>query len=152
MTVTVDVGNLLTWLGPLLGLAVLAYGVYRLVRGIRSFFAGRSFGWDDRHIMRQRWEEVERMAQQPGEMGRKMAIVEADKLLDHALKTLSMPGATLGERLKFAQYKYPDLQQVWWAHKVRNQLVHEATSHLDPTIGRRAIKSFKRALERLGAI
>jgi hypothetical protein len=133
-------------------LGTVGFGALFLFGKIRGLIAGRYFDQDDRHVMRQRWQEVERMSRAEGEMSRKMAIVEADKLLDHALKTLAMPGSTLGERLKFAQYKYPELANVWWAHKVRNQLVHEASSHLDPAIGRRAVKAFKRALERLGAI
>ena len=152
MTVTIDVGTAISWIGPVLGLAFLIFGVLWMVWRLKNFIARRNFGWDDRHVMQQRWHEVEKLAGGPGEMSRKMAIVEADKLLDHALKSMAMPGNTLGERLKFAQYRYPELSKVWWAHKVRNQLVHEASSHLDPIIGRRAIKSFKRALERLGAL
>jgi hypothetical protein len=85
-------------------------------------------------------------------MGRKLAVIEADKLLDSALKSLAMPGMTLGERLKFAQYKYPELRDVWFAHKIRNQLAHEASFHLDAGMARSALKAFRRALERLGAL
>jgi hypothetical protein len=152
MTVEIDFGTIFTWIGPLAALGAVGWSVISGFKRLRMLFARRGFDERDRDETRRRWREVEQMTQQPGEMGRKMAVLEADKLLDQALKSLSMPGATLGERLKFAAYKYPDLREVWWAHRVRNQLAHEATSHLDAAVARRAIAQFKRALERLGAL
>ena len=152
MTLTIDVGSagkviaVLAFAGVVLAIAAL------LVSRVRGFFASRSFDAGDREAMRTRWREIERTLDAPGEMSRKVAIIEADKLLDHALKSLAMAGTTLGERLRFAQYKYPELRDVWWAHRVRNQLVHEASFHLDATVARRAIKAFEKALMRIGAI
>lgn len=48
-----------------------------------------------REQIRVHWEEIEKIAGS-GRMGAKMAIVEADKLLDAALKSLTLPGTTLG--------------------------------------------------------
>ena len=63
-----------------------------------------------------------------------------------------MPGDNMGQRLKYACNKYEPLKKVWWAHKIRNQLVHESTFHLDRRTGERAVKAFKKALETLGAL
>ncbi|HTM68415.1 MAG TPA: hypothetical protein VL426_03890 [Candidatus Binatia bacterium] len=152
MTLTIDVGTagkviaVLAFAG--VGIAIVAL----LVSRVRGFFASRAFEVRDRETMRRRWREIEQMLSAPGEMSRKVAVLEADKLLDYALKALAMPGTTLGERLKFAQYKYPELRDVWWAHKVRNQLAHEASYHLDPSVARSALKAFEKALTRVGAI
>lgn len=152
MTLTIDVASafkvivVLVFAGITIGIVLL------LVGKVRGFFASRAFDGQDRETMRKRWAEIERMSETQGEMSRKLAVIEADKLLDYALKALAMPGMTLGERLKFAQYKYPELRDVWPAHKIRNQLAHEATFHLDAGMARRALQSFRRALERLGAI
>lgn len=94
------------------------------------------------------WLEIEKVAD-TGPMGAKMAIIEADKLLDAALKSMSMAGTTLGERLKFAQYKYPELRRVWNAHKLRNQLVHETTFQISPREAHYALNDFKKALKTL---
>jgi hypothetical protein len=152
MSVTIDFAGLLSWLGPLVGGAAVIYILFAGMRRLRGFFARRKFDSRDRSELQRRWREVEAMLAMPGEMSRKMAILEADKLLDQALKSLSMPGQTLGERLKFAQYKHPELRDVWWAHRVRNQLAHEASGHLDASVAKRAVASFRKALERLGAI
>lgn len=152
MTLTIDVGTagkviaVLAFIG--VGIAIVSLIVSR----IRGFFASRGFEPGDRETMRRRWREIEQMLSTPGEMSRKVAVLEADKLLDFALKALAFPGMTLGERLKFAQYKYPELRDVWWAHKVRNQLAHEASYHLDAGVAKSALKSFEKALLRLGAI
>lgn len=152
MQVTIDLGQA----GKVIVVAVFAavafFIVAMLVKKVRGFFASRAFDVDDRKSFGRRWKEIQKMVDQPGEMNRKLAILEADKLLDHALKSLGMSGETMGERLKFAQYKYPDLRNVWWAHKIRNQLAHEASFRLDAGDARRAMRDFERALTRLGAI
>lgn len=152
MSVTIDIASAVKVIAVIafLGLSV---GIVMMVIGkVKNFFAGRGFEGTDREAMRARWTEIERSADAEGEMGRKLAVIEADKLLDHALKALAMPGATLGERLKFAQYKFPELRDVWWAHKVRNQLAHEASYHLDASMAKNALRAFKKALTRLGAL
>lgn len=152
MTVTIDLVTLFTLIvGGLF--VLLAFGaVIMFAKKVRRFIAARKFDSYDREAMHSRWEEIERMLDDHGEMQLKIAIFEADKLLDHALRSLSFPGNTLGERLRFAAYKYPKIRHVWWAHKVRNQLAHESSYHLDRAVARKAIRSFRRALEILGAV
>jgi len=152
MTLTIDVASAGKFVVFAL-FAVVTIAIVAMVFGnIRRFFTSRKFDATDLAGMRRRWQDVEAMVARGTELDRKMAVLEADKLLDHALKSLSMPGTTLGERLKFAQYKYPDLRDVWPAHRVRNQLAHEAGFRLDPGTARRALNAFQKALSRLGAI
>jgi hypothetical protein len=94
------------------------------------------------------WQEIEKSSGM-GIMGAKLAVIEADKLLDGVLKSMLIPGETLGERLKTAQYSYPDIKKVWPAHKLRNQLVHDATFELTQSQARRALADFKAALQTL---
>jgi len=151
MTVTIDLSRA-AWLGPAaVGLLAVVL-LWLLASRLRRWLAGRHFAGHDLAAMRRRWEEIEALTRQPGEMGRKMAVLEADKLLDYALKSLAMPGNTLGERLRFAGYKWPKLRQVWWAHKIRNQLVHEASYHLDQGIAARAVRSYRAALKLIGIL
>lgn len=60
-------------------------------------------------------------------MHMKSVVIDADKLLDYVMKSRGVKGETMGERLKkvdkyFDKNKY---NQIWSAHKMRNQLVHE---------------------------
>ena len=98
-----------------------------------------------------RWNELAKMAEQ-GTMGAKLAVIEADKLLDHVLKSMMMPGETLGERLKMAAYKYPAIKQVWPAHKLRNQLVHDSAFELRLGDAKRALSDFRAALRALNVL
>jgi hypothetical protein len=104
-----------------------------------------------REQMAARWAEVRKTSQQ-GLMGAKLALMEADTLLDSGLKSMMIPGDTLGERLKVACYKYPKLRDVWWAHKLRNQLAHEASFQISAREAGRALDEFERALKILNVL
>lgn len=145
VTVSFDPASFLKWVGILVA-AVLAYLLVRAAwRGIRRLFRPRLVGLD-RASIELRWRSIEEFTKSGGEMQLKMAVMEADKLLDHALKALAMPGETLGERLKFAAYKYPKISQVWNAHRLRNQLVHESSFYLEPGMARQAVAQYRQAL------
>lgn len=102
-----------------------------------------------REDVQKRWQKIIATSNMNGDMGLKLAIIEADNLLDAALKSLVMPGDTLGERLKVACYKYPKLKNVWWAHKLRNNLVHDHSFHLRGGEAKRALTEFEKALKEL---
>lgn len=104
-----------------------------------------------REQIAERWKQI-RVTSQQGLMGAKLAIMEADTLLDSGLKSLMMPGETLGERLKVACYKYPKLQNVWWAHKLRNQIAHEATFQISSRQAMQALDEFEKALKTLNVL
>ncbi len=151
LTVSFDIASVGKFVGILIA-AVLAFLLFRaLYRGLRRLlFTPRLEGLDRRGIQA-RWAEIERLAGD-GEMNMKIAVMEADKLLDHALKAMAMPGMTLGERLKYAAYKYPKIRDVWQAHRLRNQLVHESSFYLDPSMARRAVKTYHSALRLLNLL
>ena len=81
-----------------------------------------------------------------------MAIVKADKLLDKALCEMGTPGKTMGDRLKRTGTKFTELNKVWYAHKLRNQIAHEYNFEADYNQARHALNTYKQALKDLGAI
>lgn len=81
-----------------------------------------------------------------------LAIIDADKLLDHALKARKYKGKTMGERLVAAQRQIQDNDDVWYGHKLRNRLVHEHDVRLKERDVKDALIGFKRALKDLGAL
>lgn len=127
---------------------VLIFGIWRLKRYLtRPDLMGMS-----REEIRRRWDELRKTSESNGLMGAKLALLEADNLLDSGLKSLMMPGETLGERLKVACYKYPKLKNVWWAHKLRNQLAHESSFQISPRQARQALDEFEKALKILNIL
>ena len=82
-----------------------------------------------------------------------MAVVEGDKLLDKAMMEMGIPGKTMGERLKkCGKEKYSQLNAVWNAHKLRNQIAHEHGFHVEYRQSLHALATYKQALKDLGAI
>ncbi len=79
-----------------------------------------------------------------------LKVMEADKVLDKALKLLGFQGS-LGDKLKQAGPRFRDVNAVWSAHKLRNRLAHELNSSPTPDETKRAMAAFKAALKDLGA-
>jgi hypothetical protein len=150
LTVSFDIASVGTFVAVVIGLAIL----FLLVRGIgrffRKLFAPKLEGLN-RGVIQSRWNEIEKMGEGGG-VNLKVAVMEADALLDYALKALAMPGNTLGERLKFAAYKFPKINNVWNAHRLRNQMAHEASFYLDPVMARKALRDFKDALRLMNVL
>jgi hypothetical protein len=78
-----------------------------------------------------------------------IALMNADKLLDHALKIMGYSG-TLGDKLKKCGSFFHDLNGIWEAHKMRNQLAHEVGSKLSQSECEKYLSKFKRAFRDLG--
>ncbi len=59
----------------------------------------------------------------------KLAIIEADSILDNLLDQLGFKGESLGDKLKMAnQETFPQLTIAWEVHTVRNRIAHEGLS------------------------
>jgi hypothetical protein len=81
-----------------------------------------------------------------------LAIINADKLLDEALKKLKYRGKTMGERMVAAQHEIGDNDGMWFGHKLRNKLVHEDMKKLKKKDVMTALIGFREALKDLGAL
>lgn len=79
-----------------------------------------------------------------------LKIVEADKVLDEALRLLGYEGS-LGEKLKSAGPRFSNLNAVWSAHKLRNKVVHELDAKPNDREVDAAVASIRSALADLGA-
>lgn len=143
----------MTYLGILLVTALL-FGLGLLYLIFRS--AGeKSRSRLDKKVVQEKWQEIEIIMSQGGHSNFQSAVIEADKLLDYALKSLvgNKNRQNMGERLKLARQKFSDYeiyQGVWEAHKVRNQLMHETHYELHSAVAKKTIEQFKRGFRNLG--
>lgn len=115
------------------------------------YIATRRQGKLDKAYFARGWGQVEKLAAVP-ESGASAAIVEADKLLDQALKQAGYPGAKMVERLQSAEHRFRDKEAVWAAHKLRNRLLHEQHVKLGSREAGQTLASFQRALKDLRAL
>lgn len=78
-----------------------------------------------------RWQAVVDYMNSHNEGDWKLAVLEADSMLDSLLDTLNLPGENLGEKLKSADPdKFPKLNKIWEAHNIRNRIAHEGVDFL----------------------
>jgi hypothetical protein len=106
----------------------------------------------DRKFIKKRWREIEQLFRYKKEMNYKLAIIEADKLFDHVLKEMHFQGETMAQRLKMATYKYPKLKNIWWGHKMRNHIVHDAKYTCRYGETKKVLGNYKRAFRDLNVL
>lgn len=99
----------------------------------------------------QRWLAIE---QSVGDDNASMqfAVLQADKLLDKALKEKGFQGETMAQRLASSKKNLSNIKAVWAAHKVRNKIAHEDTVTLNRKLTSQILQCIKRALRDLEAL
>ena len=101
---------------------------------------------------RMKWLAIENQLSRDNQSSCTLAVLNADKLLDQALRERGIRGQTMGERMKTAKETWSNANAVWDAHKLRNQIAHESDHQVTYDDARRAIAGFKQALKDIGAI
>ncbi|MDD5605729.1 MAG: hypothetical protein PHR51_00090 [Patescibacteria group bacterium] len=99
-----------------------------------------------------KWKEIDEMMTSGDQHLWVRAILEADKLVDYVLQEKRIAGETFGERLKNSGALFRNVQSVWEAHKLRNQLVHEVNASINRGQAEQAITRFRAALRELKAL
>lgn len=82
----------------------------------------------------------------------KLAIIEADVILDETLRKRGFAGSSLGERLKsVSPNQLASLQDAWEAHKIRNRIAHEGSDFvLTQRLAQETIARYRRVFEEFG--
>lgn len=101
---------------------------------------------------RSRWLSIETQLSRNDISSHTLCVLNADKLLDQALRDRGIRGNSMAERMKNCQGKWTNGNGVWAAHKVRNKLAHEPDASIDYDRARQALIAYKQALKDLGAI
>lgn len=109
----------------------------------------------DTNFVASKWQEIQQLMGQGKPSAYKVAIMDADKLVDYVLKAKVGSDGNMAERLKKAQKlfsNYSDYQNLWSAHKTRNLIAHEATHELLFPEVKKTISYFEKALRELKAL
>jgi hypothetical protein len=129
--------------------AAIVFGIIILL--LISRFAPKPKRRLNQDYFQKRWLEILQRVKSSDD-GTVLAIIDADKLVDEALKKLHFNGKTMGERLVAAQRSLTNNDSVWYAHKLRNRLVHEPSVRLKKNEAQMALTGFRQALRDLGAL
>lgn len=131
-------------------LLIAIVGAAVALAGLVTFFIKRPRKALDRTHFRAKWKELQKLCSKTETWA--MAVIQADSLLDEALKKKHFKGKTMGERLVSAQRSLTNNDGVWFGHKLRNQLVHQTDVALREKDIKHALIGFGQALKDLGAL
>jgi hypothetical protein len=123
-------------------LLVLVFGV--------SFLLKRKPKTLNQAYYQERWQKLQGMLKDKETWP--LAVIDADKLLDDALKRSKYKGKTMGERLVSAQRDISNNDGTWYGHKLRNRIVHESDIKLREREVKDALIGIRSALKDLGAL
>lgn len=131
---------------------VIAIVAVALLALVAMVLGGKRRHTFDVQAYQTKWLKIENGLTKADTRSYNFSVLEADKLLDKALKEMGVPGQSMGEKLKKLGNRLPNLNQIWYAHKLRNQIVHESDFQISYDDAKRALKIFRQALKNLGAI
>ena len=131
-------------------IAILIVGALVFIAISMTSKRGHAFDKEDYQVD---FLRIENSLQRDNESSYAMAIIEGDKILDRALMEMGVQGRTMGDRLKrIGKAKFTQLNAVWHAHKLRNQIAHEHDFKPEYRQAQHALETYKQALKDLGAI
>jgi len=101
-----------------------------------------------------RWHYILTLIESPNDSDWRVAIIEADSMMEEILKEKGLSGETVSELLEGAKESgYMHIQDAWDAHLVRNEIAHLGSDFpLSQVEGRRVIKMFQNFFEDLRVI
>jgi hypothetical protein len=99
-------------------------------------------------VMAHRWQSAMGHIESANPNDWKQAILEADIILDDLLTKMGYRGESIGEKLKRVERgDMKTLDDAWEAHKIRNQIAHEAGFQLDHHIAKDTIHRYRRVFD-----
>lgn len=101
------------------------------------------------------WNLIEQQMNTVSEEGWAILIIEADKLVDEALKRFGFEGDTMLKRIQSLarlNKKMKTLEAFWRAHKIRNHIAHTSGYIISRNDAETYLASYKSFLKELGCL
>lgn len=126
-------------------------GAFWKIEGWRDSFFGKKQTPPTADIkLNLEWAKIKEMGDSGREADMKLAIIEADKLFDDLLKRIGYVAEDMGGRLKLiSPAQLSCIDDVWYAHKIRNQIAHQPDYQITSKEAQTAIDAFEQALREL---
>lgn len=101
----------------------------------------------------EQWNQIKTKAATGTAESMRLAFIEADSLVDVFLRKKGLLGETMGERLnQVSMLDAPNLQAVWNAHRLRNEVVHSPGFSLSIDEAKIGLEAFEEFLTDLGGL
>jgi len=101
-----------------------------------------------------KWMEVEKLLESNDEIHAQQAVIRADKFFDNIMRQAGAKGDKFAEHLRSLEPKmsHETYQDLWEAHKLRNQISHEIEHKTTVSECKSALNKLRRGMNSLGAI
>lgn len=131
-------------------IARTAWLKFAMVFDLTEFLTYRPYGL---RRMTGRWQKVMGRLETANEAEYKLAVIEADGMLNDILLRMGFRGETLGDRLKtLTPAIVPNLRDVEEAHRIRNNVVHDPDFRLTLDEAKRTLGIYETAFNNLDLI
>jgi hypothetical protein len=123
----------------------------------------RAFLWDLKEFLSYRpfytkifapkWEKIERRLESKIEADLKLAVLEADDLLNQCLTQIGYPGATIDEKLeKLTEEIISNLKDLKEVRRIKEDIVEDPSFKLTLEEAKRILEVYKKSLQDLQAL
>lgn len=132
----------------------IAYAVVRIwqIRKEEAAIYGSRKPSSSEHVTQEgnkRWDKIMELASSENPKEWRLAILDADVLLDELVTKMGYRGENLGEKMKgIERSDFTTLECAWEAHKVRNTIAHSSSDFiLTQREAKRIMDLYKRVFE-----
>jgi len=123
------------------------YLQWRYMQDFWEFFTFRPFG---AKRITKLWNKILKRLDTDMESEYKLALIEADDMLDASLKRMGYMGQTLEERLgKLTSATIDNIDDIYQAHEIRNTIVHNPDYRLSLDKARSTLDIYQKAFNSL---
>jgi len=120
---------------------------YRLFQDMTEFLTFKPYGVKK---IAKVWSKIKGRLETGSESEYKLAVIEADSMLNDILERMGFKGETLGDRLKQVTTDVlPSVENSREAHKIRNNIVHDPDYKLTLGQAQKVLEIYERALREL---
>lgn len=139
-------------------LILFIIGIVYVVYQLQKFRPAYKLVYKPEHIAqfrptKKRWEEVFARFEMGTESDWRLAVIEADSLVDTVFKQLGYEGETLGERIRSIEsHELHSINELKEAHGIRNKLVHTQGYKISREDAERSLRIYRSVLEELEVI
>lgn len=114
-------------------------------------WAARHSKTDSKNV---KWDAIQRRVTENNPESWRIAIIEADIMLEEVLNNAGYVGQSIGDKLKSANpNSFTTVQDAWEAHKVRNTIAHVGSDFvLTQKVAQETITQFGRVFREFGVV
>lgn len=137
-------------------LCIIFFGLFKtswlrqiLLEDLIHFFTCKPY---ERQRAAKIWKRIQERLKRGSEAEYKLAIIEADKILEEALKNRGYVGKDLPEKLKkVIPEDLPSLEKIRQIHQIRDNIIHDPDFRLSLESAKEALEVYEKALRELAA-